>query len=296
LFILTSLRIIGRAIMQFNRHGGTQMGAALAYYALFSTAPLLVLAVMLAKPFFGEGAAEAQVEFRLTEILGRDNAQEIKNWMDHRVPPSASPLAATLGIAFLLAGTLGAFLHLRGCLCVIWDLQPPRGSTLLMTVLNYLLALATVFCVGLLLTLCMVASALLELTARLMGDESLGGPILWRVLDAGVAFLLLTLFFAIIYQVLSGGQIRRSYVFYGAILSALLFLAGKLLISLYLALTNPSSIYGVAGSLVVFLVWVFYSAQIAFFGAEIIQARRTRAEWMTKPGTTAPVVPSATPH
>ena len=108
-----------------------------------------------------------------------------------------------------------------------------------------------------------------------------GGAVLWHWLEAGVSFVLLTLFFAAIYRVLSGQRIPWGYVWYGSIISPLLFTIGKTLIGLYLAYSSTTSVYGAAGSLVVFLVWVYYSSQIAFFGAELIQARRTRAEWMS---------------
>jgi membrane protein len=282
MFILTSLRIVGRAAMQFSAHGGTQMGAALAYYALFSTAPLLVLAVLLAQPFFGEGAALDQVHSRLNQFLGPENAKEISHWMDLRAPASTGALPAAVSITLLILGTLGAFLHLRYCFCVIWALQPPDGSNVLMAILNYILALVTVLCVGLLLLLSLLLSTILVVLTRFMKHELPGGAILWSGLELAVSFLLLTLFFAVIYRVLSGQQIPWFYVWYGSLIAALLFVAGKVVISLYLAYSNMTSVYGAAGSLVIFLVWVYYSSQIAFFGAELIQARRTKAEWMTK--------------
>ena len=104
----------------------------------------------------------------------------------------------------------------------------------------------------------------------------------WHVLDAGFSFVLLTLFYGLVFRVMSGGRILWPHVLYGSVISALLFTVGKTLIGLYLAYTSTASAYGAAGSLVVFLVWVYYSAQIVFFGAELVQARRTRADWLTK--------------
>jgi membrane protein len=113
----------------------------------------------------------------------------------------------------------------------------------------------------------------------IMGNSP-GGRALWHWLEMGFSFLMLTLFFAVMYQILSAGQIAWRYILYGAVVSSLLFTLGKALISLYLAYTSMASIYGAAGSLVLFLVWVYYSSQIVFFGAELVQARRTRNEWL----------------
>jgi membrane protein len=108
------------------------------------------------------------------------------------------------------------------------------------------------------------------------------GARFWQGLDAGVSFALLTLFFAVWFRVMSERRILRGHVLYGSVITALLFTAGKILISLYLAYTGTASAYGAAGAWVVFLIWMYYSAQIVFFGAELVQARRTRAEWLSK--------------
>jgi len=278
--ILTSFRIVARAATRFSAHDGAQMGAALAYYAVFSTAPLLLLAVMLASLFFDEEAAQEQVHARLTEMVGQSNADVIFTWMEHAARPGGTTLATVLGIGFLLLGALGLFLHLRRCLCIIWELEPPKGSSLLMTLLNYGLAILAVLCVGLLLLVSLAVSTATTVLVRIMGDKLPGGGDLWRWVEVGVSFLLLTLFFAVVYWVLSGRQLAWRYVWYGSFISAFLFTIGKTLISLYLAYTSTTSVYGAAGSLVIFLVWIYYSSQIAFFGAELIQARRTRKEWL----------------
>lgn len=276
----TSIRIVVRAATRFSEHDGAQMGAALSYYAVFSTAPLLLLAVMLASLFYDEEAARAQVKTHLTEMLGPQSAEEISSWMKREGRPEGGRLAAVVGISLLLVGTLGLFLHVRRCLCIIWELEPPQGSSLLLTLLNYLLAIVAVLCVGLLLLVSLAASTAVAIMVHLMGDKLPGGASLWHWVEVGLSFLLLTLFFAVVYRVLSGRKVSWGYIWYGAFVCAVLFTIGKKLISLYLAYTSSTSIYGAAGSLVVFLVWVYYSSQIAFFGAELIQARRTRSEWM----------------
>jgi len=278
----TSVHILFRSARQFGADGASQMGAALAYYALFSTAPLLVLAVMLSGPIFGEQAARDRVRQHLTEVVGPETAREVNNLMKTAAKPSGGTLAAALGGAALLLGALSVFLHVRRCLCIIWRLDSPGRRGVIETLLNYLLAIVMVLCVGILLLLSLAASAALPLLVDLLGKDFPVGARFWQWLDAGVSFALLTLFFALVFRVMSERRILWRHALYGSVISALLFTAGKTLISLYLAYTSTASAYGAAGSWVVFLVWVYYSAQIIFFGAELVQARRTRADWLSK--------------
>jgi membrane protein len=278
-----SLRIVVRAASQFSAHDGAQMGAALAYYAVFSTAPLLILAVMLAGLFFGEEAARAQVHAYLTEALGPGSANEVTTWMEHANRPAGGGLAATLGLGVLVLGALGSFLHVRRCLSIIWQLEPVARNGFLLILFDYLLAILAALYVGLLLLASLAGTTAMMVLVRLMGKELPGGGALWSWLEVGVSFLLVALFFAVVAWVLSGRQIPWRHLWYGSFVSAFLFSVGKWLISLYLAYTSTTSVYGAAGSLAVFLIWVYYSSQIAFFGAELTQARRTQAEWQPAP-------------
>jgi len=278
--ISTSFRIVIRAASQFSAHGGTQMGAALAYYALFSTAPLLILAVMLAGLFVGEDAAQGHIHTFLTRVFSSQTANELVTWMDETARPEGGTLAAVLGIVLLVLGALGAFLHVRNCLYVIWRLETPGGNGIFLTMFNYFLASIAALCVGLLLLLSLAVSTAVVVLGKTMEKDLPGGATLWKGVDIGLSFLMLTLFFAVVYHVLSGRRIAWGYAWYGAFIAAFLFTIGKTLISLYLAHTSTVSVYGAAGSVVIFLVWVYYCSQIVFFGAELIQARRTRAEWL----------------
>jgi membrane protein len=280
--LLTSGRILIRAVRQFGADGAAQMGAALAYYALFSTAPLLILAVMLSGVIFGEQAARDRVRKHLTEVVGPETAREVNNLMERADKPVGGMLAAALGGAALLLGALSVFMHFRRCLCVIWRLDSPGRKKPIETLLNYLRAIIVVLAVGILLFLSLAASTVRPFLVDYLGKELPVGPHFWQWLDTGVSFALLTMFFAIVFRVMSGRRILWGHVLYGSVISALLFTVGETLISLYLAYTSTASAYGAAGSLVVFLVWVYYSAQIVFFGAELVQARRTRADWLPK--------------
>jgi len=277
----TSFRILFRAARQFGADGASQMGAALAYYALFSTAPLLVLAVMLSGLIFGEQVARDRVRQHLTEYVGPESAREVNKLMETATKPTGGTLAAVLGGTALVLGALSIFLHVRRCLCVIWRLDSPGSQRVLAALLNYLLAIIMVLCVGVLLFLSLAVSTAVPMLVDFLGKDFPVGERFWQGLDAGISFALLTLFFALVFRVMSGRRIAKHHVLYGSVITALLFTAGKTLIGLYLAYSSTASAYGAAGSLVVFLVWVYYSSQITFFGAELVQARRTRAEWLS---------------
>jgi membrane protein len=275
-----SIRILVRAARQFAADGVSQMGAALAYYALFSTAPLLILAVLLASFLFGEENARARVREHLTEVVGPASAREVSALMEKGLQPTTGGWVAAGGTAALVLGALGAFLHVRHCLCVIWRLEPPDGSGVLGTLLNYVLAVVMVLCVALLLLVSLAASTAVPVLVRLLGNELPGGAAFWPWVEAGFSFILLSLFIALVFRIMSDRRIAWSHVVYGSLVSALLLTAGNTVIGLYLVYTSTASAYGAAGSLVAFLVWMYYAAQIFFFGAELVQAGRTRAEWL----------------
>jgi membrane protein len=273
-----TLRILIRAARQWSANGDSRFGAALAYYALFSIAPLLVIAVTIAGAVFGEDAARGQVEIQLSGVLGKEGAAFIQKMVEAAAQPRSGQVAPWVSLAVLVISALGMFLHLRGALCTIWKLEPPRGNSMLGILLDYALALAMVFFCGIFL----LASLAANLFVRIF-EKSLDAwvpELPWHWLELGLSFLYLTILFAAVYRILSGARISLSYVLYGSFITAILFTLGKTILGWYFVYSSPASIYGAAGTLVVFLMWVYYSAQILFFGAELIEARRTRHEWL----------------
>ncbi len=281
----TSVRILIRAARQWSDNGDMRMGAALAYYALFSVAPLLVIAVNIAGLVYGPEAAQGEVKRQLSTYVDADTAGTIQNLVKNagESQSSATAWAHAISLGVLVFGALGAFLHLRTSLCLIWRLEPPKGSTIVATVLDYGLALLMVFVTGILLLASVAASLTLSFVRAYMDERLPVGSFLWEWVEFAVSVAFLTLLFSAIYRVLSGRRIAWGYAGYGATVAALLFTVGKYLFSFYVVYAGPASAYGAAGSLVIFLVWVYYSSQTLFFGAELIQARRTRHEWLDGP-------------
>lgn len=275
--MFTSFRILVRAAQQWSANNDSRLGAALAYYALFSIAPMFVIAVMIAGAALGEDAARGHVEEQLRDIVGPESAGFIQKLVEHAAEPRGA-WAPGVSIALLVIGALGMFLHVRGALSGIWKLTPPHGNGWLGVLWDYTLALIMVFFCGIFLLASLAASMLVTIFQPTLEDWISG--LRWQWVETGLSFLYLTILFAAMYRILSGGRISWKYVVYGSFIAAVLFTLGKKLLGWYFVYASPASAYGAAGSLVVFLMWVYYSSQTLFFGAELIQARRTRKEWM----------------
>jgi membrane protein len=181
-----------------------------------------------------------------------------------------------VGLIVLFIGALGMFLNVRSSLTTIWKLEPPRGNTYLGILLDYLLAMAMVPVIGMLLLATIATSTVVEYVEAHVRDTAVP----WRWVERASSVALLTLLFASLYRVLSGNRIRLGYILYGSIIASVLFTVGKVLLAYYLFYFSPGSAYGAAGSVMVFLLWVYYSSHTLFFGAELIQARRTRHDWL----------------
>jgi membrane protein len=226
---------------------------------------------------FGEEAAHGVVKAQLGDALGTDAAGAVQELIKQTYEHPAGIWASAASVATMMVGALGAFLHLRGALCRIWKLEPPGGGGILALVLNYALAIFMVLCCGGLLLALLSASAVLTYLGQQVESHLEGGRLPWRAMEFGISFAFSTVLFAVIFRVLSARRIPWGLTWYGAAVTSLLFTIGKTLLGFYLGTTGTASAYGAAGSLVVFLIWVYYSAQIVFFGAELVQARRTLA-------------------
>jgi membrane protein len=280
MFLFTSIRIIYRAASQWSDNGGARLGAALAYYAIFSIAPLMLIAIHAAGAIYGEDAAMGKIHKRLEQVMGKEVAVSVESFVETAARPTETAWTPTLSVAILVFTALGAFLHVRNSLALIWKLEPPHGNTWLGMLWDYVLAVTMVFIVATLLLCSLAASIAVPTIRRVVLEADIAEDRAMEWIELGASFLFLTVLFAAVYRILSGGQIGFGYVIYGSFIAAVLFTAGKTLLGYYIVYSGTESMYGAAGSVVVFMLWVYYSAQILFFGAELIQARRTRHEWM----------------
>lgn len=246
--------------------------AALAYYTIFSLAPLLLIAIAIAGVVFGEDAARGEIVGQIQNLVGKQGAEAIQSMIQnaHR-PGSGGTIATIVGVVTLLFGASGVFGQLQDALNSIWGVKPKPGRGIASFLQTRFLSFAMVLVIGFLLLVSLVLSAALAAIAAFFSHFLPELVIFGQLLNFVVSFGFITLLFAAIYKFLPDVNVAWKDLWVGAATTSLLFNIGKFLIGLYLGSSGASSTYGAAGSLVVLLLWVFYSAQIILFGAEFTQ-------------------------
>ncbi|MDQ3625168.1 MAG: YihY/virulence factor BrkB family protein [Verrucomicrobiota bacterium] len=254
-----------------------RLAAALAFFAIFSLAPLLVIVISIASFVFGEDAARGHVATQLQGLAGTQAAEAIQAIVRHSADQETTGVLATLaGFAVLLFGASGVFGELKDALNLIWGVQVKPGRTWLRLIRDRFLSFTMVLGIGFLLLVSLVVSALLAALSKYMsGWIALPAPV-WATLDFVISLIVISALFAMIFKILPNVRLAWRDVAIGAVSTALLFTIGKFAIGFYLGTSSVSSSWGAAGSVVIVLLWVFFSSAILFFGAEItkIFARR----------------------
>lgn len=249
-----------------------RLGASLAFYTLLSMAPLLVVIVGVAALAFGREAAEGQLAWQIQGLVGRPGARVIQDVIRAAYRPGTGIAAAVLSLVTLLLGASSVVGELRDALNIVWHVPSAPGATglrgLARLVKQRLYTFVMVLGVGFLLMISLVLSAWIAAMGKFFGTWLPVPEWALHGVNFLVSFIVITFLFAAIYKVLPDLPIEWSDVAVGAAVTALIFSAGKQLIALYLGKASFASTYGAAGSLVVVLVWVYYSAQLFFFGAE----------------------------
>jgi membrane protein len=263
--------LFGKTINEWLEDNVPSLGAALAYYTALSIAPLLVIALAIAALFLGEEAAHGGVMQQMKSLIGEQGAKAIEDMIASANKPSSGILATVLSVVVLLFGASGVFGQLQHSLNTIWEVEPKPGRGLWGMIRDRFLSLAMVLGIAFLLLVSLVLDAALSALTKLLGPVSQSLPWLAEAIHLGVSFIVIALLFAMLFKFLPDAKIAWRDVWLGSLLTAALFIVGKFAIGLYLGHSGMASSYGVAGSFVVLLVWVYYSAQILFFGAEFTQ-------------------------
>ena len=246
-----------------------RMGAALAYYTLFSLAPILIVAIAVAGLAFGREAVRGEVVGQIQGLVGREGAQAVQAMLEGAAKPSSSIPATIIGIITFFLGATGAFLELQADLDAIWRVKPKEGVSFLKALVQQrLISFGLVLAFAFLLLTSLVVSAALAALHTYMGHAFPGVAVLWEALNVVVSLAVITALFAMIYKVLPDVKLAWRDVWVGGLVTAGLFTVGKALIGLYLGSSALASTYGAAGSVLVVLIWVYYSAQIILLGAE----------------------------
>lgn len=245
------------------------MGAALAYYTMFSLAPLLLIVISVAGLVFGQDAARGEIQAELRSIMGETGAKAVQDLLASVRQPAEGAAATALGLALLLVGATSVFGELQDSLDRIWHVPTRKRSSGWIELLRTrLLSFGMILAIGFLLIVSLVVSAGLASVGRWWSPVLGDWYAVAAVIDALGGFALVAAMFALIYKVMPSVRVHWTDVWIGAVFTALLFMVGKLLIGLYIGRSGVVSGFGAAGSLVVVMVWVYYSAQIFLIGAE----------------------------
>jgi membrane protein len=282
--------VLQRAFVGWWGDNVPRMGAALAYYTLFSLAPILIVAISIAGLAFGQDAVRGQIVGQIEGLVGRQGAQAVQGMLEGAARPSSSIPATVIGIITFFLGATGAFLELQTDLDAIWRVKPKQSGNFLHALLKQrVISFGLVLGFAFLLLTSLVVSAALAALHTYMGNAFPGVAVLWEALDVLVSLTVITALFAMIYKVLPDVKLAWRDVWVGGLVTAGLFTIGKSLIGFYIGSSAFSSTYGAAGSVIVVLVWVYYSAQIVLLGAEFTR------EYVKRFGRKPPPEEFATP-
>jgi membrane protein len=246
-----------------------RLGASLAFYTMLSIAPLLVIVTAIAGFVFGPDAARGGLVHELTELVGPEAAQALQTMLAHAYQPTAGVIATVIGVTILVLGAVGVFVELQDALNFIWGAQSQAPSGLWGFIRTRLLSFLMILVIGFLLLASLVVSTALTALGNYLGGHD--PTLLFQVINQAVSLGVTALLFALIFKFLPDVHVAWRDVWIGALLTAGLFTLGKYLIGLYLGSTGVASTYGAVGSLAVLLIWVYYSGQILYFGAEFTQ-------------------------
>ena len=253
------------------------LGAALSYYTIFSIAPILFIIITVAGLVYGQDATQGRIYGELEGFLGAQGAADVQNLVGKVYDPSKGILATVIGVGVLIFGATTLFGQLQSSLNKIWEVKPiPKRGFIKMLkdrVLSFSLILVVGFTLLVSLVLSAALSALTEFITARLPDYSI---YLFRAIEAVLSLGIITLLIAMIYKYLPDAKVKWRDVWVGSFITSLLFALGKWAIGLYLGKTGAASGYGAAGSIVLILLWVNYSSQILFFGAEFTQAYAQR--------------------
>ena len=245
-----------------------RLGAALAYYTVFSIVPLLIIVIGIAGLVFGEEAAQTYIMAQIQSLVGPQSADALEEMLKTANKPAYGYTATGIALVTLLVGASGVFAQLQDALNDIWKVEPKSGRGIVGLIKDRFLSFLAVLGTGFLLLVSLVVSAVLSAAGKFFSAWLPAPEAVLHAVNLAVSFAVITVLFAMMFKFLPDARIDWNDVWIGAALTSLLFTIGKFLISLYLGKADIGSAFGAAGSFVIVLVWVYYSSQLLLFGAE----------------------------
>lgn len=272
-------QLLLESVKGWSRDNVPRLGASLAYYTLFSIAPVMVIVIAIAGYFFGAEAVQGEIVRQVDGLVGEAGARVLQGLLAGAAERRDGMIATIAGGITFLLGATGAFLELQHALNTIFKVkQAPPKSRILDFLLDRLRSFGIVVSLGFLLMVSLVVSAGLSAFSHYLGRHGENLSVIWQVLDIAVPFGVITVLFALIYKYLPDAELKWRDVWLGALTTAGLFVLGKELIGLYLGRSTLASTYGAVGSVMILLLWVYYTSQIVLLGAEITRVRLKREE------------------
>ena len=260
--------VLKQTCIDFVEYSVPRMSAALSYYTLFSLAPILLIVITVSGIFYGRDAIEGTLFGQIQSFVGADAAMQIQDIIKNAVKSQHSTLASVVSILALVFSATGVFTEIQGSINAIWQLKAKPQKSWLYFLLNRVLSLSMVLGLGFILLVSLLANTLLEiLLKRLLTILPEGSVWVTYSVNMLVTFIVISFLFGVIFKLLPDAKVQWKDVRQGAFLTAVLFMIGKFGIGYYLGKSNPGGTYGAAGSVVIILLWVYYSAMILYFGA-----------------------------
>lgn len=269
--------MLSQTFSAWNEHDAPHLGAALAFYTILSLAPLVILVIPIAALIFGQSAAQNHLLGQVESVIGRQGSHAVKGMIEQAQKPASGTFAYFLGLTALLFGASGVFGELQSALNKIWGVKPESAAGIFWeSIKQRFFSFGMVLAVGFLLLVSLVVSAALAVVGKFFAEVLPMPALLLNSIDFVVSLAGTAVLFALIFRYVPEVKIAWKKVWIGAAVTALLFTTGKFLIGLYLGRAAVGSAYGAAGSLVVVIVWVYYSAMIFLFGAEFTHVLDSR--------------------
>ena len=272
------LSLCEKAVYRWLDDRAPTMGAAIAYYTVFSLAPILVMVIAVAGLAFGQKAAEGALFGELADLIGPESAVAVQAMLRSASSTESGIFATAVGIGTLIIAATAVLGELQSALNVIWKVPASGGPGVWHFLKSRLLSLAVILVIGFLLLVSLVISTALAAFSDYLDWLLPGLATILRIVHLILSFAFTTVLFAMIFKILPDSPVEWEEVWLGAVIAALLFTLGKHLISLYIGSSNMASTYGAAGALIIVLVWVYYSVQILLLGAEFAKAYSDRRQ------------------
>jgi membrane protein len=271
------LQVFKDTFSGFSDHNVTKLSGSLAYYTVFSMAPLLVVIISLCGIFLGQEAAEGQIYQQLSGFMGKETALQLQEIVKKAAIGNKGNIAFIIGIITLLVGATTVFADIQDSINTIWGIKPKPKRGWLKLLQNRFLSFSVIISLGFLLLVSLALTSVLDgFSKQLEARFSDVSVIVFYIINQVVTLLVISLIFGVIFKVLPDALIKWRDIILGSVVTAILFMIGKFGISIYIGQSDVGSTYGAAGSLVILLLWTYYSSIILYLGAEFTKAYAIR--------------------